>query len=66
MRAEAAWDHDAFFDYMDRWMSENDAPALKRIKEATGQDHDKEWSREGQSWEPFANEMWARANGKMR
>ena len=60
MRAEAAWDHDAFFDYMDRWMSENDAPALKRIKEATGQDHDKEWSREGQSWEPFANEMWAR------
>jgi hypothetical protein len=60
MHAEPAWDHDAFFDYVDRWMGEDDAPFLRKIKEATGQDHDKPWSREGQSWEPFANEMWAR------
>jgi hypothetical protein len=41
-------------------MGENDAQFLKKIKEATGQDHNHEWSRQGQSWEPFANEMWAR------
>jgi len=60
LRAEPAWDHGAFLDYVDRWMGENDAQFLKQIKEATGQDHNKEWSRQGQSWEPFANEMWAR------
>jgi hypothetical protein len=59
LRAEPAWGHDAFLDYVDRWMGENDAQFLKKIKEATGQDHDKAWSRQGQSWEPFANEMWA-------
>jgi len=60
LRAESAWGHEAFLDYVDRWMGENDAQFLKKIKEATGQDHNHEWSRQGQSWEPFANEMWAR------
>ena len=60
LRAEPAWNHDAFLDYVDRWMGEDDAEFLKRIKEATGQDHNHQWSRQGQSWEAFANEMWAR------
>jgi hypothetical protein len=60
LHAEAAWNHDAFLDYVDRWMGENDAEFVKKIKEATGQDHNHEWSRQGQSWEAFANEMWAR------
>jgi len=60
LHAEAAWGHDAFLDYMDRWMGEDDTPFLKKIREATGQDHDHPWSREGRSWEDFANEMWAR------
>jgi hypothetical protein len=60
MHAEKAWDHDAFFDYVDRWMYEDDAAFVKTIKEATGRDHDKEWSRQGQAWDAFVNEMWAK------
>ena len=58
MQAEKAWSHDAFFDYVDRWMYENDAAFVKTIREATGRDHDKEWSRQGQAWDAFVNEMW--------
>jgi hypothetical protein len=60
MKAESAWGHDAFFDYNDRWMFEDDSTFVKTIKEATGNDHDKEWARQGQTWEPFVNEMWAK------
>ena len=60
MHAEKAWNHDAFFDYVDRWMYEDDAAFVKTIKEATGRDHDKDWARQGQAWDAFVNEMWAR------
>jgi hypothetical protein len=60
MHAEKAWDHDAFFDYVDRWMYEDDAAFVKTIKEATGRDHDHDWSRQGQAWDAFVNEMWAK------
>jgi hypothetical protein len=59
LRAEKSWAHHAFFDYVDRWMNENDAGFVKTIKEATGQDHDKDWARQGQAWDKFVNEMWA-------
>jgi hypothetical protein len=59
LHAEKAWDHDAFFDYVDRWMYENDAPFVRAIKAATGQDFDHDWCRQGQCWEKFVNEMWA-------
>ncbi len=60
MHAEETWGHDAFFDYVDRWMHENDAAFVKTIKEATGRDHDKEWARQGQAWDALVNEMWAK------
>lgn len=60
LRAEEAWGHDAFFDYADRWMYEDDSAFVKAIREATGRDHDKEWARQGQAWDPFVNEMWAK------
>jgi len=60
MKAEKVWAHDAFFDYCDRWMFENDGEFVKTIKEASGDDHDKSWSRQEQTWEPFVNEMWAK------
>jgi hypothetical protein len=31
MRAEKLWAHDAFFAYVDRWMTEDDAPFLAQI-----------------------------------
>ncbi len=60
MHAEKDWNHDAFFDYVDRWMYEDDVAFVKTIKEATGRDHDKEWARQGQAWDAFINEMWAK------
>ncbi|MBN2270715.1 MAG: hypothetical protein JXN61_08880 [Sedimentisphaerales bacterium] len=60
MNAEKAWSHDAFLDYVDRWMFEDDAEFVKAIREATGRDHDKEWARQGQAWDAFVNEMWAK------
>jgi hypothetical protein len=59
MHAEKAWGHDAFFDYVDRWLYENDAEFVKIIKEANGQDHDKEWARQAQPRDAVVNEMWA-------
>jgi len=63
MKAEKVWGHDPFFDYVDRWMFEDDAAFVKTIKEATGKDHDHEWSRHGWAWqekEAFVKEMWAK------
>ena len=60
LHAEKFWNHDAFFDYVDRWMGENDATFVKTIKAETGLDLDKEWARQGQTWDPFVNEMWAK------
>jgi len=41
-------------------MFENDAEFVKTIREATGKDHDKDWARQGQAWDAFVNEMWAK------
>jgi hypothetical protein len=60
LHAEERWGHDAFLDYVDRWMFEDDAAFVKTIKEATGRDHDREWARQGQAWDAFVNEMWGR------
>ena len=60
MHAEKAWGHDAFFDYIDRWMYEDDGQFVKTIKQATGKDWDKPWARQGQAWDDFVNEMWAK------
>jgi hypothetical protein len=63
MKAEKAWGHDAFFDYVDRWMFEDDAAFVKTIKEATGKDYDHDWSRHGWAWqekEAFVKEMWTK------
>ena len=66
MRAEKAWNHDAFLDYVDRWMYENDEGFVKRIKEATGRDHDHDWSRQGQAWDAFVNEMWVKHRPELK
>lgn len=60
MHAEPAWGHHAFFDYVDRWMYEDDTAFVKNIREATGRDHNKAWARQGQAWDAFVNEMWAK------
>ncbi len=46
-------------------MYQNDAEFVKVIKEATGNDHNKEWARQEQTWDPFVNEMWAANRAKL-
>jgi hypothetical protein len=58
MHAEDLWNHTAFFDYVDRWMTENDASAVATIKTATGLDYSADWERQGQAWDSFVDDMW--------
>jgi hypothetical protein len=58
MKAEKIWAHDAFFDYVDRWMTEDDTQAIQEIKRARGWDYSAKWARQGQAWDPFVNNMW--------
>jgi hypothetical protein len=64
MRAEKAWDHDAFFDYVDRWMYENDDEFVKTLKETTGSDFHRsrfgDFPRQGFAWDLFAGQMWVK------
>ena len=60
MHAEKNWQHDAFFDYVDRWMTEDDTAFIKIIKEQTGQDYSADWQRQKQAWDPFIMEMWSK------
>jgi len=61
LRAEAQWGHDAFFDYVDRWMTEDDSEhrqiIMKHFPRARLGD-DAWWSIQGNAWEPFVKTMW--------
>ena len=59
LHAEEAWNHDAFFDYVDRWMEEDDTEATRTLKTATGRDYSASFNRQRQAWDPFVNKMWA-------
>jgi len=65
MHAEKYWDHDAFFSYVDRWMTEDDTQFLKTIKEQTSRPPYPaggltylDWAWQRQTWDPFVMEMW--------
>jgi len=56
MKAESAWDHEAFFDYCDRWMYEDESEALKTLKGAGMEQPD--WAHEGRTWEVWVDGLW--------
>jgi hypothetical protein len=61
LKAERAWNHDAFFDYVDRWMTEDDKESCRVIMETWPEMrlNDKtRWNRQGNTWEPFVKTMW--------
>jgi len=58
MNAEKLWAHDPFFDYVDRWMTEDDSRAIQEIKNSRGWDYSADWSRQRQAWDPFVTSMW--------
>ncbi len=51
LKAKALWNHDAFFDYNDRWMSKADPYASTRGAYARPK-------QEGASLDPFVDAMW--------
>ncbi len=51
MKAKKTWNHDAYFDYCDRWMSQTDPYAGKRGSF-------KRFSNEGKTYDPFVDSMW--------
>jgi hypothetical protein len=60
LHAEKVWNHDAFFAYVDRWMTEDDTDHLEIIRAATGADYSAVWQRQGQCWDAFVEQMYAR------
>ncbi|MBN2582330.1 MAG: hypothetical protein JXL80_04625 [Planctomycetes bacterium] len=62
MKLEKYWAHDAFFDYVDRWMYQEETDEVfKTISDANvrvGWQPMKEWARQGQVEDPFAEAMW--------
>jgi len=67
LRAEGVWNHPAFFDYVDRWMNEDDAMAVAKIRQQTGTDYSGKGGRqrqtvhwlEGEARNPsFIDDMW--------
>ena len=47
--AERLWNHPAFFDYVDRWMTEDDTQAVAQINEQTGVAYTEGWQRQGET-----------------
>jgi hypothetical protein len=58
MRARRHWNHDAYFDYCDRWMAPDDAYAAAR----GGRERPKD---EGKVFDPFVAEMWHAYRGQV-
>ena len=63
LHAEKEWNHDAFFDYVDRWMTENDDAAGREIMKYwpdLALDERDRWNHQGYTWDPFVKAMWTR------
>jgi hypothetical protein len=54
--AKGNWNHDAFFDYCDRWMTEDDMEHLATILAQTGQDFSA--TRQRTLWDNFVRVMY--------
>ena len=63
LHAEDEWAHDAFFDYVDRWMTEDDREhrqIIMRYWPKERMDDRARHTHQGNTWEPFAKTMWDR------
>jgi hypothetical protein len=63
----SVWNYPDFFDYVDRWMTEDDTQAVQEIKQQTGFDYSADWERQRQTryWlqgefpqYTFIDDMW--------
>ncbi|MGA2659873.1 MAG: hypothetical protein ABSH34_20410 [Verrucomicrobiota bacterium] len=67
MKLEKTWNHDAFFDYVDRWMFEDDKPFRIEIAKYCRPpyskdvylDDSKDWFHEGYADQPWVKQLWS-------
>lgn len=68
LHGESTWNHPAFFDYVYRWMTEDDTQAVGEIKAQSGYDYSANWERQKQtvhwlqgevSQPSFVDDMWS-------
>jgi hypothetical protein len=68
LKAENIWNYPPFFDYVDRWMNEDDTQAVAQILAQSGFDYTPSWDRQKQTryWlqgefpqYTFIDDMWA-------
>ncbi|HKM84521.1 MAG TPA: Ig-like domain-containing protein [Candidatus Acidoferrum sp.] len=67
VNGKSTWNYPAFFDYVNRWMTEDDTQAVAEIKAQSGYDYSANWERQGQtqywldgevSQPTFIDDMW--------
>lgn len=68
LHAQSYWNHPAFFDYVDRWMTEDDTQAVADIQSQSGYYYGNNWQRQRQTryllqgaipQNTFIDDMWA-------
>jgi hypothetical protein len=57
LHGETAWNYAPFFDYVYRWMMEDDTQAVAEIKAQSGYDYSANWERQGQTRYMFVGEV---------
>ncbi len=57
MRAESIWNHNAFVDYCDRWMTEDDTEHVKILARHAGMNVSSS-QRQRQTWDPWVDAMY--------
>lgn len=68
LKLEKVWSHDAFFDYVDRWMFEDDTPFRMEIAKYCRPpynpqdylDESKDWFHQGYADQPWVKELWTK------
>jgi hypothetical protein len=69
LHAEKIWDHDAFFDYVDRWMTEDNSQTARELIRIAGAADDPKiqfyaratwWVKAKRTRDPFVQDMWDR------
>jgi len=67
MNAQKLWNHDAYFDYIDRWMTEDDTKFIEEIEKQIGKDDEyvKTFRLHPQriTVDKFVDDMWATYRG---
>jgi hypothetical protein len=70
MHAQKLWNHDAYFDYIDRWMTEDDTKFIEEIEKQIGKDDQYvntfRANPQRQAVDKFVDDMWAKYRGTVK